>query len=321
MSAYVGAHHGGMEREGLKAMNVSAIVVTYNGMQWVDRCLGSLRTSMLPVRTIVVDNGSTDGTPAHIEQHFPEVELIRTERNLGFGQANNVGMRIALDRGDDHVFLLNQDAWVQPGTIGRLVEMAAPPFGVLSPMHLNGAGNALDWEFSLYLTPARCPGLLSELVLGRAKDRVFEAEFINAAAWLITRNCLLTVGGFSPTFFHYAEDDNYLHRLFYHGSKLGLVTDAFAHHDREGRTSNPYFDDTRVFRVRQLRKRFADPNESLDVQSERQQLQRRVMQALLRLNKQKVLVARDHLKLMDEADLGPVIRDRELSRSKGPTFL
>jgi len=42
---------------------------------------------------------------------------------------------------------------------------------------------------------------------------------------------------------------------------------------------------------------------------------------LLRLNKQKVLVARDHLKLMDEADLGPVIRDRELSRSKGPTFL
>ncbi len=304
-------------------MNVTAIVVTYNGMQWLHRCLGSLRASELPVRTIVVDNGSTDGTLAHIEEHFPEVELIRAGRNLGFGQANNVGMRIALDRGDDHVFLLNQDAWVQPGTIGRLVDLAVPgsPFGVLSPMHLNGAGNALDWEFSLYLTPTRCPGLLSELVLGRARDRVFEAEFINAAAWLITRNCLLTVGGFSPSFFHYAEDDNYLHRLFFHGLKLGLVTDAFAHHDREGRTSNPYFDDTRVFRVRQLRKRFADPNEDLDIGGERKRLRGRLAQAMVRLNKRQALIARDHLKLMDEADLGPVVLDRELSRIKGPTFL
>ncbi|MCB0774675.1 MAG: glycosyltransferase, partial [Flavobacteriales bacterium] len=88
-------------------MSVFAIIVTYNGAPWVHACLGSLRASTLPVQTIVVDNGSTDGTPDLIGSAFPEVELVRTGKNLGFGAANNVGMRMALDRGAGHVFLLN----------------------------------------------------------------------------------------------------------------------------------------------------------------------------------------------------------------------
>ncbi|MFN6178835.1 MAG: glycosyltransferase family 2 protein [Flavobacteriales bacterium] len=303
-------------------MNVTAIVVTYNGMQWVDRCLGSLRASLLPVRTIVVDNGSTDGTPAHIEQHFPEVELVRAERNLGFGQANNRGMRMALDRGDDHVFLLNQDAWVRPDTIGRLVERAAaePGHGVLSPLHLNGAGDALDLAFSNFIIPQRCPGLYSDLALGRAAGRTYVAEFVNAAAWLITRQCLLTVGGFNPTFFHYSEDDDYLHRLHFHGLKCGIVPAVTVHHDREERKENPYFD-LRVWRIRKLKLRFADPSKDHDPAAERRKLWFDLLRGLLALRKGEVLVARDQLKMHTEADLASVVRTRELSRAKGPTFL
>lgn len=303
-------------------MKVTAIVVTYNGMQWVDRCLGSLRGSRIPVRTIVVDNRSTDGTPEHIAQHFPEVELIRTERNLGFGQANNVGMRIALDRGDDHVFLLNQDAWVQPATIGRLVERAAaePGFGVLSPLHLTGAGDALDLAFSNFIIPQRCPGLYSDLALQRAHGRVYEAEFVNAAAWLITRRCLLTVGGFNPTFFHYSEDDNYLHRLHHHGLKCGIVPEVVVHHDRAHRTENPYFD-LRVWRIRKLKLRFADPSEDHDPAVERRRLWFDLLRGIIALRKGEVLTARDHLKMHAEADLPSVVRNRDLSRAQGPTFL
>lgn len=304
-------------------MNVTAIVVTYNGMQWVDRCLGSLRESQLPVRTIVVDNRSTDGTPEHIAQHFPEVELIRTERNLGFGQANNRGMRIALDRGDDHVFLLNQDSYVQRNTIGRLVEFAEaePSYGILSPLHLNGRGDALDWEFSHFIVPPRCPNIYSDLALRRADGKVYEAEFVNAAAWLITRRCMLTVGGFNPTFFHYSEDDNYLHRLHYHGFRSGIVPEVFMHHDREHRTSNPYFDDLRVWRIRKLKLRFADPSQDHDPAAERRQLWFNLLRGILALRKGEVLVARDHLKMHAEADLPAVIRNRELSRAQGSTFL
>ena len=104
-------------------MNVKlfVIVVTYKGKQWYDRCFVSLRESTLPVQTIVVDNASNDGTVEYIRAHFPEIHLIESKENLGFGRANNLGMRCALDQGCDYVFLLNQDAWVEPDTFEKMV--------------------------------------------------------------------------------------------------------------------------------------------------------------------------------------------------------
>ena len=85
----------GPNRLGDPHAGVVVVVVTYNGMQWIDRCLESLRGASQSVHTVVIDNGSTDGTVQHIERQFPEMELIKAEKNLGFGQANNVGLRIA----------------------------------------------------------------------------------------------------------------------------------------------------------------------------------------------------------------------------------
>ena len=75
------------------------IVVTYKGHQWYDRCFTSLRESELPIQTIVIDNASNDGTVEYIREHFPEIHLIESKENLGFGRANNIGMRYALDHG------------------------------------------------------------------------------------------------------------------------------------------------------------------------------------------------------------------------------
>lgn len=304
-------------------MKVVAIIVTYNGSHWVERCFGSLRDSRHPVSVIAVDNGSTDGTPAMLRQRFPDVEVVETGRNLGFGQGNNLGLRMALERGADHVFLLNQDAWVLADTVGRLVDAAArhPEHGVLSPMHLNGPGDALDREFAHDMAAEKFAGLYADLALGRAGGRVYDTPFVNAAAWLITRRCLLTVGGFDPAFFHYAEDDNYLHRVHFHGLKVGLVPDAFIHHDHSQRTSNPYFDDLRRFRLRMIRLKYADPGRALVPEEERTALRRNMLQAMLRLRKDKVLVARDHLKMLEEADLAEVLRNRERASRPGPTFL
>lgn len=304
-------------------MKVLSIIVTYNGLHWMDRCLGSLRDSQHPTSVVVIDNGSTDGTVEHIRAHFPEVELVVAPKNLGFGQANNVGLRMALDRNMDHVFLLNQDSWVQPDTIGRLVELATthPDFGILSPLHLTGKGDALDREFAYYLAPDKCPGILSDLALRKGQGKLYEVDFVNAAAWLVTRACLLQVGGFDPTFFHYSEDDNYLHRAHYHGFRSGIVTDVYMHHDREDRKSNPYFDQLRVYRVRALRLRYADPGRSFNEAAERRALWWKLVRGLLALRKKEVLIARDHLKLFNEADLAPVLRNRAQAQRKGATFL
>ena len=103
-------------------VSIYTIIVTYNGLKWYDRCFGSLRTSDVPVHTVVIDNASSDGSVAYIREHFPEVTVIEEKENLGFAKANNVGMRYALDHGADYVFLLNQDAWiVQPDTLARMI--------------------------------------------------------------------------------------------------------------------------------------------------------------------------------------------------------
>lgn len=98
--------------------NVYIIIVTFNGMQWLSKCL----ESTIPYPVIIVDNDSTDGTVDYIKKHYSEVKLFVNKENLGFGQANNIGISYALQHGAGYVFLLNQDAYLQKSAIGKLIE-------------------------------------------------------------------------------------------------------------------------------------------------------------------------------------------------------
>ena len=79
------------------------IVVVYNGMPWLERCLGSVsgtRSELLSaVDLFVVDNGSTDGSADFVAARFPEAMLVRSGQNLGFGRANNLGLQHAIENG------------------------------------------------------------------------------------------------------------------------------------------------------------------------------------------------------------------------------
>ena len=77
-------------------MKIYTIVVTYNGEKWVDKCFGSLQQSNIPVHIVAIDNASTDGTIKKIKNDYPEVEIIINKKNIGFGQANNIGLQRAL---------------------------------------------------------------------------------------------------------------------------------------------------------------------------------------------------------------------------------
>ena len=217
---------------------ILVIVVTYNGMKWVDRCMQSVVGHLLPVDVMVVDNGSTDGTVDHIREYYPSVILHCTGENYGFGRANNIGFSYALEHEYQYVYLLNQDAWVMPDTFMRLVEAFEkhPEYGVLSPVQMTASMDNPDPRFAV-----KCLTLpLEEYPSGMVVD----VPFVMAAHWMISRNCLETVGGFSPVFRHYGEDDNWLHRAFYHGFKVGFVAGVPAVHDRENRPV------TKEFRMR-----------------------------------------------------------------------
>jgi len=216
-------------------MKIIAIIVTYNGMKWYKNCFDSLRYSSIPIKAIVVDNKSSDETISFIKENYPEIHLIESDKNLGFGKANNIGIRYALEQDADYVFLLNQDAWVQPDTIEKLIGKMKdnPDYGILSPIHLDGSEQNLDFNFSYYILPDRCPDLISDYVTkGKAKDKIYPLKFVNAALWLISRKCIDSLGGFNPLFPHYGEDENYIERLEYHNLKIGLYPHVFGIHDR-----------------------------------------------------------------------------------------
>lgn len=214
---------------------VFVIVVTYKGGQWYDRCFGSLRQSSLPVTTIVVDNASDDGSVEYIREHFPEVVLIENKENLGFGRANNMGMRYALDNNCDYVFLLNQDAWIEPDAIEKLVAVHRrnPEYGLLSPMHLNVNKTGLIMES--FCRQSCNEKLITDLYFNNLSD-IYKTTYIHAAAWLLPKQTLQTVGGFDPIFFHYGEDDDYLHRVKFHNLQIGVCPFARIVHDHQNRS-------------------------------------------------------------------------------------
>ncbi len=210
-------------------MTIFTIIVTYNGCKWADFCLGSLRKSTIKTIPLVIDNCSMDGTLDYIREYYPEAVLFPQEKNLGFGQANNVGIRYALDHGADYCLLLNQDAAISVDAI-ELMLAQSDGESLVSPIHMNGDGTRLDNNFR-DATLSRCKPLLNDAFAGTWKP-VYECGEVCAACWLLPRKVIEKIGGFNPLFFHYSEDNNYYQRLVYHHIKVLLVPQARMCHDR-----------------------------------------------------------------------------------------
>ena len=210
--------------------DILVVIVTYNAQKWVKKCFRSLEESSIKPDVLVIDNGSTDETLPMLRAGYPSVRIIETGENLGFGAANNIGLRIALDEGYQFAYLLNQDAWLERDTLYRLVAAHKPEWGVLSPMQL-GAYGRRDRRFN-----HKCGRYVdAALRYYHTNTLVAEVPFVMAAHWLVSREAIETVGGFSPAFRHYGEDDNWIDRLHFHGLHCGVVPEARAVHDRSSR--------------------------------------------------------------------------------------
>ncbi len=217
-------------------MKILVIIVSYNFERWIDRCLGSLRQSEQPADVVVIDNASQDDTVRLIRQNYPEVRLIPNPSNLGFGRANNIGMKVALTEGYDYVFLLNQDAWIAPSTLGTLAALCRqyPQYGILSPTHLTGSGDQLERGFAAYTRLHSLEEITATATHG--KEQAPETvPFINAAFWMVPVDVLKKIGGFCPLFYHYGEDVDFVNRLRHAGYRVGYSKAVSGCHDREHR--------------------------------------------------------------------------------------
>lgn len=217
---------------------VLVIIVTYNAHDWIHQCLNSV--DMDRYDAFVVDNASTDDTLQILQEEYPKVIVRLMDKNLGFGQANNIGLRYALDNGYDYVFLLNQDAWLLPDTIEKLIaaQKQHPEYWVLSPLQMNTAQEGIERTFATYV---------NRFKVDINASTIQEVGFCNAALWLITAETLRIIGGFDPIFPHYGEDTDFLQRVTYYGGKIGILPNIRSYHEHKAPTDRN--DERMVYRT------------------------------------------------------------------------
>lgn len=225
---------------------VSVVIVSYNTRELTLRCLrelkGHLAAEALSHEIWVVDNASKDNSAAAIESEFPDVKLIASEANLGFGPANNLAFERA--RGQ-FLLLLNTDAFLHEGALARLVEFLCDPnnerAGAVGPQLRNADGTlqVSCWKFP---SPARSwmESLGIARVLGAhprwgdyyrwAHDQTRRVDFVIGACLLVRREVYQEVGGFDPEFFLYAEESDWQRRMHAAGWEVAFLPDARATH-------------------------------------------------------------------------------------------
>ena len=206
-------------------------------------CIASVNASTLPnFHILLLDNDSTDGTPAAVREQVPDVTVIETGGNLGYAAGNNIGLRWAQEHGYDYAFLLNEDTIVAPDCLARLVEAAEanPGAAFLGPIvhHfsepdvIQSAGGGLTGDWRLYHRGQ------NEHNGGRFIT-VDQVDWVTGCSIMIRVPALPRVGLLDPSFFIYSEEVEWCLRARKAGFTGLFVASARLWHKGVQRDYNP----------------------------------------------------------------------------------
>jgi len=219
---------------------LSVIVLNFNGTQWLERCLSSLREQTLSeqLEIIVADNASPDNSlrlATSLVQDWPAARAVDLGENLGYSEGNNRAASQALGR---YLFFLNNDVWLEPDCLERLLERAqATQADIVAPLVMDYAGDTVQttgWAgFDVF-------GLLSGPTQQPRSGKVFVAS---GCSLLIESSLFRKLGGFDPEFFMYADEYDLCWRAWAIGAKVVFAPLARIHH-RGAASVNPRGDKT-----------------------------------------------------------------------------
>jgi GT2 family glycosyltransferase len=214
---------------------VVAVVVTYNGSQYIRSCLQSLLAGPEPApKIVVVDNASTDGTVELLRDEFPQLHVIAHNDNAGYGGGSNIAAELVHAR---YMAFVNQDVVSTPGWIQRLVDeleqdqsaaMATPMVLIRDdPQRVNACGNVPH-----YTGITVCRGYRQ---LANEFREIEDISAVSGAAFVIRKEVFEELGRFDSDFFLYLEDTDLSLRALLAGYRCILVPDATVLHDFEPR--------------------------------------------------------------------------------------
>jgi hypothetical protein len=220
----------------------AVVLLNYNNVTDTTHCVNSLLALSEPVQIILVDNASTEKGIEEIAALSPQIELIQSDANLGFGRGNNLGIRWALQHTDcDYIFVLNNDTTVEPDVVSQLESFmdSHKDIGVAAPRILMMETNDCLWYGGGYIYwpkgSARAPGYRGPANSATAMEER-DVSFASGCAMFIRRKVFEEIGGFDPRYFMYEEDVELCLRIQAANWKIRYLPSAVIWHRGQGST-------------------------------------------------------------------------------------
>jgi len=207
---------------------VYVIILNYNGILWIDKCLKSLQlTRYSNFKIIVVDNASTDNSVSIVKDLFPEVEIIVNKNNVGFSEGNNIGIRKALANSAQYIVLLNPDTKVKQTWLIELIEVGESnhKVGVVGSIQLCYESD----EYNSWTVSA-----LKETIELLGVTRWLPTEWVEGSCMAVKNSVFNNVGFFDPIYFAFYEEIDFCRRAKYCGYEVGIAPKSLIHHHRGG---------------------------------------------------------------------------------------
>lgn len=219
---------------------ICTIILNYNCYEKTKKCLDSLLGSSIKTDIIFIDNGSADNSSQRLKEEYSKklpIEFIFTKENLGYPRGVNIGIKKAMSKGYEFVFLLNNDAYILPDTIEKLIEafevnekvMIAGPtiFYYHDPQKIWQAGGRFNWfklGVSIYFKNKK-------INLDGIKSKFLFVDFLSACIWLVKTDLFKKVGLFNEKLFLYYDDLDLCLKTKKLGYQIVYVPHSIAYHD------------------------------------------------------------------------------------------
>lgn len=218
-----------------KLFKLSIIIVTYNSQNEIEKCLNAIQNSKIEnYEIIIVDNASNDNTIKLIKQKYSSIFIIENNRNIGFGSANNIGIKKA---SSEYICLLNPDAYLYPDTLSELVAFMAknPYIGIIGPklLYEDSRLQPSSKHFPRIITEFCNYSIIGNYLLEYIKrirskrkysnlntknsvtniDEGYKTDWLTGACIVIKKEALKKIGLFDENYFIYCEETDLFYRL------------------------------------------------------------------------------------------------------------
>ncbi len=224
----------------LKNLKLGIVVVSFNKKIDIIKCLASCKCKSVTISYYIIDN-STDTNIAQEIEKFANLYgafYYKTQENIGFAKAVNIGIKKALQDKCDYILLLNDDAFLEDNCISSLIQALENNKGALlaGPTIFYSAKPDVVWSsggyFNKFLSKINLIYKNKKLKISDLKTaKVHTVDFLSGCVLLIKKEAIEKIGYFDEDLFMYAEDLDYCLRVKQKGYKVLYVPFAFAWHD------------------------------------------------------------------------------------------